>query len=50
MMLKDDSGQREVHNAMERAGAEVIVPVMVHGPKGVLTIFLNGQVMEERSL
>ena len=48
-MLKDDTGQHEIHNAMERPQTNVEVPVTVHG-KANVTISVNGQVMEERPL
>jgi serine/threonine-protein kinase len=50
LMLKDETGQHEIHNAMERPLATVEVPVTVHGPNASVTILVNGQVMEERPL
>jgi serine/threonine-protein kinase len=50
MMLKDDNGLHEIHNAMERPQTTVQVPVTVHGSKASVTILVNDQIMEERAL
>jgi serine/threonine-protein kinase len=50
LMLKDDLGVREIHNAMERPNAEINIPATVHGDKAGVTIMLNGLVVEERAL
>lgn len=50
MVLEDDFGVREIYNAMERPKTEITVPATVHGAKASVTIMLNGQVMEVRSL
>jgi eukaryotic-like serine/threonine-protein kinase len=50
LMLKDDTGVREIHNDMERPQSTVAVPVTVHGAQASVTIFVNGQIMEVRPL
>jgi eukaryotic-like serine/threonine-protein kinase len=50
IVLKDQSGVREVYNAMERPGMEINLPLTLHGEPGSVVIILNGQTLEERRL
>ncbi len=50
LILKDELGAREIHNAMERPQTEIAVPVTVHGTNASVNILINGQVVEERKL
>jgi len=50
MVVLDDNGRREIYNAMERPNADVILRTTLQGSKATLNIFINGSLIEERSL
>lgn len=48
MVVRDDNGLRELYNAMESPGTDLVIRKILNGTSAVLRVYINGKFMEER--
>ncbi len=48
LVVRDDNGLRELYNAMETPGTDLVVRKILNGTTAVLKVYINGKFTEER--